>query len=403
MSRLKTIVVVVLIAGAGAAAYYAWSNSQQGKDGKGQAAKGAAKAISVVAVPVQRRDFPVKLTGNGVVTALSTVDVRPQITSTIAKVHIKEGQFVHAGDVLFTLDSRGDEVNVAKAQAQLDKDLATQTDFKRQLERSKDLLSKKFVSQSVVDTSQAQYDAQNALIASDRAAVNAAKVALSYNRITAQAAGRTGIISVYPGSLVQPGTATPLVTITQMDPISVSFTLPQRNLPDALDSMKKADSYVLAQLPDNDTQFKGHLAFVDNTVDAASGTIRAKAFFDNKDLKLWPGAYVNVELSVQIIKDAIVVPQDALIINAKNTTLYIIDKSGKAALRTVKVIQASGNDAVVSGVEADVKVVLEGKQNLRPGVSVVERADKPTAKTGDADKAVAEDAKASPASTASAS
>ncbi|HTD02565.1 efflux RND transporter periplasmic adaptor subunit, partial [Undibacterium sp.] len=210
MSGLKTIVVGLLALGAAAGTYYAWSSSQQAKDVKGQAAQQANKSVSVVTALVQRRDFPVKLTGNGVVTALSTVDVRPQVTSTVTKVHIKEGQFVHAGDLLFSLDSRADEVNVAKAQAQLDKDLATQADYKRQLDRSKDLLSKKFVSQSVVDTSQSQYDAQNAVIASDRAAVNAAKVALSYDRITAQAAGRTGIISVYPGSLVQPAGATPL-------------------------------------------------------------------------------------------------------------------------------------------------------------------------------------------------
>lgn len=383
-----------------AGAYYAWSGSQPAKEA---AAPAASKAVSVVTAPVQRRDFPVKLTGNGVVTALSTVDVRPQVTSTVTKVHIKEGQFVKAGDLLFSLDSRADEVNVAKAQAQLDKDLATQADYKRQLERSKDLLSRKFVSQSVVDTSQSQYDAQNAVIASDRAAVNAAKVALSYDRIVAQAGGRTGIISVYPGSLVQPAAAVPLVTITQTDPISVSFTLPQRNLPDALDSMKRADSYVLAQLPDNAAQFKGRLSFVDNTVDAASGTIRAKAVFDNKSMKLWPGAFVNVELSVQTIKDAIVVPQDALIINAKNTTLYIVDKDGKAALRVVKVLQASGGEAVVSGLEADVRVVLEGKQNLRPGISITERTDKPTAKAGSSDKTLADDARATPASAASAS
>ncbi|MES2070195.1 MAG: efflux RND transporter periplasmic adaptor subunit [Pseudomonadota bacterium] len=405
MSRLKTIVVVLLMAGTAAGAYYAWSSSRQTKDATGQAAQLANRPVSVVTVLVQHRDFPVKLSGNGVVSALSTVDVRPQVTSTVAKVHIKEGQFVQAGDVLFTLDSRADEVNVAKAQAQLDKDLATQADYQRQLERSKDLLSRKFVSQSVVDTSQAQYNAQNAVIASDRAAVNAARVALSYDRITAQAAGRTGIISVYPGSLVQPaGSNAPLVTITQMDPISVTFTLPQRNLTDALDSMKKADSYVIAQLPDNAAQFKGHLNFVDNSVDAASGTIRAKAIFDNKELKLWPGAYVNVELSVQIIKDAIVVPQDALIINAKGTTLYIVDKEGKAALRSVKVLQSSGNEAVVSGVEPDVKVVLEGKQNLRPGTPVTEKNDnKPAAKAGDNGKAIASDVKVAPASAASAS
>ncbi|MET3136239.1 RND family efflux transporter MFP subunit [Undibacterium sp. GrIS 1.2] len=380
MSKLKTIVAVLVVAGLAAGGYYKWSAAKT--DAGDKASKAGAdnnRPISVSTTLAIKRDYPVQLSANGVVTALSTVDIRPQITSTVTKVHIKEGQFVKAGDLLFTLDSRADEVNLAKAQAQLDKDLATQADNQRQLARSKDLLDKKFVSQSVVDTSQTQVDAQAAVIASDRAAVNAAIVALTYDRIVAPAAGRTGVISVYPGSLVQATTTVPaLVTITQMDPITISFPLPQRNLQDALDAMNQKDDQknpnaVTAQLPDHPEKYRGRLQFVDNVVDALSGTIKAKAVLDNRDLKLWPGAYADIGLSVRTMKDAIVIPIDAVINNAQGSAVYVVDVDNKVSLRPVKVVYSAALDAVVTGIEVGAKVVLDGKQNLRPGNLIRER------------------------------
>ncbi|PXX43860.1 efflux RND transporter periplasmic adaptor subunit [Undibacterium pigrum] len=379
MSKFKTLIIVAALAAVSGGAYtYFKSSDKAAGEGaaKGGNAAGAAqnRPVSVSTIIAQKRDYDVRISANGVVSALNTVDIRPQVTSTIAKVHIKEGQFVKAGDVLFSLDSRPDEVNLAKAQAQLDKDLATLADYQRQLSRSKDLVSKKFVAQSAADTSQTQVDTQQAVIAADKAAVNAARVALSYNRIVAPSAGRTGIISVFPGSLVQPNaTAVPLVSITQMDPVAITFPLPQRNLPDALESMKRSDSYVMANLPDTTVKFKGKLQFVDNAVDAASGTIKVKAVFDNKELKLWPGAYANLELSVQTLKDVVVVPQDAVIVGPRGSSVYIVDAEAKAIMKPVVVTNSFGNDAVVTGIEAGAKVVLDGKQNLRPGASVKER------------------------------
>lgn len=381
MSKFKTLIIVAALAAISGAAYTYFKTSDkaagEGASAKAGGAAGAGVAqnrpVSVSTIIALKRDYDVRITANGVVSALNTVDIRPQVSSTIARVHIKEGQFVKAGDVLFTLDSRADEVNLAKAQAQLDKDMATLADFQRQLVRSKDLVSKKFVAQSAADTSQTQVDTQQAVIASDKAAVNAARVALSYNRIVAPSSGRTGIISVFPGSLVQPATATPLVSITQMDPVAITFPLPQRNLPDALESMRRSDSYVMANLPDTTIKFKGKLQFVDNAVDAASGTIKVKAVFDNKELKLWPGAYANLELSVQTLKDVVVIPQDAVIVGPRGSSVYIVDAEGKAAMKPVVVTNSFGNDAVVTGIDAGAKVVLDGKQNLRPGASVKER------------------------------
>lgn len=379
MSKFKTLIIVAAIAAVSGVTYTVWKSSVKANaENTAKSANGPGSAqnrpVTVSTVIAQKRDYPVRLTANGVVSALNTVDIRPQVTSTIAKVHIKEGQFVRAGDVLFTLDSRPDEVNLAKAQAQLDKDLATLADNQRQLVRSKDLVARNFVTQSAVDASQTLVDTQQAVVASDKAAVTAARVALSYNRIVAPSAGRTGIISVFPGSLVQPSpTAAALVTITQMDPVTITFPLPQRNLPDALESMKRADSFVLASLPDNNAKFKGKLQFVDNAVDAASGTIKVKAVFDNKEMKLWPGAFVNLEMSVQTLKDVVVIPQDAVVIGARGNSVYVVDAENKAVMKPVVVTNSFGNDAVVTGIAAGAKVVLDGKQNLRSGVSVKER------------------------------
>lgn len=400
MSKTKTIVSSLLIFAAAGAAYFAWQAKETAKPesaaagakpaGAGAGAGGAAGAagaqtrtMSVSTMQAKKQDYAVKLSANGVVSALNMVDIRAQVTSTVAKVHIKEGQFVRAGEVLFTLDSRNDEVNLAKAKAQLDKDLATLSDFERQYARNKDLVEKKFLAQSAVDSSLTQVQAQQAVIASDKAAIEAARVALSYNRIVAPSAGRTGIINVFAGSLVQANaTALPLVTITQMDPIAISFALPQRNLPDALAAQSRADSFVTASLPDNSARFKGKIQFIDNQVDAASGTVKLKAVFSNKDLKLWPGAYANVELSIQDLKDVIVLPQDAVVIGARGNSVYVVDADGKAAQKPVTVPFNFGSEAVVSGIEAGTIVIIEGKQNLRTGTPVKIRdnenaADKP--------------------------
>lgn len=348
----------------------------------GKPSDGKNKPISVTTVIAQKRNYAVKLTANGIVTALNVVEVRPQVSNIIAKVHIKEGQFVHAGDVLFTLDSRVDTVNLAKVQAQMDKELASLAEHQRQLARSKELFEKKFQSQSAVDASQTVVQAQQAVVDAARAAVGAAKLNLAYNRILAPASGRTGLINVFTGSLVQPGTSgAPLVTITQMDPIAIAFPLPQRNLSDALASMRRADSFALASLPDSAIKLKGKLQFVDSAVDAASGTVKLKAVFANKEMKLWPGAYANIELSVLTLKDVVVVPQEALVIGVDATSVFVVDAANNAEKRKVQVQTSAGGEAVISGVESGTKIIVEGKQNLRPGVSVKERSVEESSKS----------------------
>ena len=337
------------------------------------ASGGGGPPVSVSTVRADKRDVDVQIEATGTVTALNSVDVKPQVSSTITKVHFREGEFIRAGQLLFTLDARTDETNVLKAQAQLQKDLATLADAERQLARSKELLAQNFVSQTAVDTNQANVDGQRAAVAADRAAIKAAQVGLSYSRIVAPNSGRAGTVSVFPGTLVQPSAA-PLVTITQLDPIAVTFNLPQRDLQDALRSLRGGGGSVVAVLPEGRGTRSGKLAFVDNAVDAASGTVKVKAVFDNKDEQLWPGAFVTVKLAVRTLKDAIVVPLAAIVQGARGKIVYIVEPGNKAAVRPVEVVHAAGTDAVVTGLRPGDRVVVDGRQNLRPGASIIERA-----------------------------
>jgi RND family efflux transporter MFP subunit len=332
----------------------------------------AGPPVSVTLVTAKTRSLPVLLEATGTVVPVASVDVRPQVSSVVTQVHVREGQFVRAGELLFTLDSRSDEANVAKMRAQMAKDEAALADAKRQFARSRELLEKNFVSQGAVDTNQALVNAQTAAVGADRAAVDAALVTLDFARVRAPSTGRLGAIAVFPGSAVQ-ANQTSLVTLTQLDPINVSFNVPQRYLGDLLQASNSGAAKVNASLPDSPAKLVGRLQFVDNAVDAASGTIKVKARFENRESRLWPGAFATVSLTLRTLDDAIVIPQASIIQSARGPIVYVVD-AGKAASRPVTVIAAQGDDAAVGGLKAGERIVLDGRQNLRPGSAVVERS-----------------------------
>jgi multidrug efflux system membrane fusion protein len=333
-------------------------------------AKGAAggQPPTVVNVIVPRRqDVPVTLQANGTVTPISTVDLHPQTTSTIRTVHIKEGQFVKPGELMFSLDDRSDRANVARAQAQVARDLAAMADLERQYQRSQELFAQKYIAQSAVDTLRSQLDAARAAVNANQAALQAERVNASYTAIRAPMAGRVGAINVYPGSLVQ--MATSLTTITQLDPINVAFTVPEAALGDLLAAQKKGAVTVQAQAG-GAAAASGTLSFIDNTVDPQAGSIKVKARFDNRDTSLWPGQYVHTRVTLQTLKDALVIPQAAIITNTRGTFVYVLDAGSSAKQVPVMRVHAFGLDAAVSGLSGDEQVITEGKQNLRPGGKV---------------------------------
>lgn len=352
-----------------------------GSSAPGAGGPNAGAPVTVTTVRAVQRNLPVLLAATGTVAPLASVDVRAQVTSVVNRVHIKDGQFVRAGELLVTLDSRTEEANVAKARAQLAKDEVALVDAQRQLARARELLAQNFVSRNAVDAAQTLVDSQAALVAADRAALEAARVALSYTRIAAPSAGRAGAVNVFPGSSVQ-ANQTVLVTVTQLDPISVAFSVPQRHLADALGALQGGGATVSASLPDKGLELKGRLHFVDNAIDAASGTVRVKALFDNRERRLWPGAFVDVAMNVRTIEGAVVVPQAAIVQTARGPIVYAVE-DGKAVQRVVQLVQAQGDEAAVSGVKPGERIVLEGRQNLRPGTPVVERPrDAPAQRPG---------------------
>jgi RND family efflux transporter MFP subunit len=273
--------------------------------------------------------------------------------------------------VLFSLDPRADVANLQKAKAQQQKDEAQLADLERQYRRSQDLLAQNFIAKSATENVLSQVEAQRAAVEADKAAVQAATVALGYDEIRAPIAGRTGAIPVFVGTLVQP--ATTLVTVTQLDPIAVTFPVPEGRLQDLLDAAHKR-SLVTAAIPGRARPLEGALSFVDNTVDPQVGTVRAKAQFDNRESLLWPGQYVTASVTVRTLKDATVIPMAAIITSPTGRIVYVV-KDDAVQPRQVELGYSAGDRAVVNGIQPGERVVVEGKQNLRPGSRV--RIDRP--------------------------
>ncbi|CAM3928029.1 efflux RND transporter periplasmic adaptor subunit [Roseateles saccharophilus] len=347
-------------------------------DGDGAAAPAVAASAAVQTVGVVKvlqADVPVAVEASGTVTALQSVDLRAQTTSTVAQVHVKDGQMVKKGELLFRFDDRADRAALDKARAQLARDRAAQADLERQLGRARELVAQNFIAQSAVDTAQANLDAGLALVRSDEAVVQAAQVALGYNELRAPINGRAGIVGVFPGSLVQASaTAAPLVNIAQLDPISIAFSLPETQLGALLEATRNGRLDVEALPPPGSPRgaaaVKGHVTVVDNLVDTTTGTIKVKAEFDNRAQALWPGQYLRVRVTLQTLKGATVIPQVAVILRGSERFVYVVAADNTARLLPVQLRAGLGEQAVVEGLEAGQQVVVDGKQNLRPGTPV---------------------------------
>lgn len=405
---------LLALAAAGAAGYRTLgpgkTSSTAGADSAQPAASGASGARVAQTVSVftaQQRDVPVAVESAGTVVALDSVDVRAQVTGTVAEVLVKEGQFVRRGQPLFKLDDRADRANLERAKAQLLRDQATLADLERQWKRAQDLRAQNFIAQSAADTVLANLEAQRAAVAADQAALRSAEVSLSYTTIVAPLTGRTGVVNVNRGSLVQPtATSAALVSINQIDPIGVAFTVPETQLATLLRSSSQATrgssaaasgsagkaaaarpassgasgasssgASVSIVIPGAERgrnappaePLVGKVVFVDNAVDASTGTIRVKAQLSNANQGLWPGQYVTARMTMRTLAGAVVIPQAALIIRGAERSVYVVKPDGTAEMRPVQTRVPQGEFVAVEGVQPGEKIVVEGKQNLRPG------------------------------------
>jgi RND family efflux transporter MFP subunit len=337
------------------------------------AADKAGGPTTVTTTVVDKKDIPLIIEATGTIVSNGIVDIRPMVTNTVAKIHVKDGQEVKAGDLLFTLDSRNDTANYERLKALAE-------DAQKQYLRAKELVTKNFISKAGLETSLA--NAKSA-----QAAARSAEVQLSYDSIRSPIDGRAGIVNVFPGSLVQASnvvttatssTATSsvgaMVTITQLNPINVQFVIPEKDIPILLENQLDGEPLtVKVTVGDSGKKaYEGKVLVIDNQVDPSIAAVRVKAQIPNDAMTLLPGQFARVSLVANTLKDALSVPSQAIVMNPRGRIVYTVDKDGKAVSKPVKVIYEYQGSTVITGIEAGDKVVVEGKQNLRPGSKVRE-------------------------------
>jgi membrane fusion protein, multidrug efflux system len=366
-------VALVLLVVAGAIIYQVIARARSSANSKNA---NADQPISVGVAPVIRTNMPYFLTGLGTVTAYNTVTVHTRVDGQIMKVYFREGQFVHAGDLLAEIDSRPYQVALEQAQGQLAKDEASQRDAQVNLRRDQTLW------QEGIGTRQ-QYDSQDALVGqyagaiqSDQAQIASAKLNLTYCRITSPIDGRVGLRLVDPGNIVHATDQNGMLVITQVDPIAVDFTLPEDELPQVMAEMRGRQLTVEAYGRDNNVKLgAGKLLTIDNQIDPTTGTIKLKSEFANPKLALWPNQFVNVRLLLSERKGVIVVPSAAVQKGSQGTFVYLVGADHTADVRAVQVDFTQGNSSVIrEGLSAGQDVVVDGGDKLQPGAEVVTHA-----------------------------
>ena len=337
------------------------------------AADKAGGPITVTTMIVEKKDIPLIIEATGTIVSNSIVDIRPMVTNTVAKVNVKDGQEVKAGDLLFTLDDRNDKANYEKLRALAD-------DANKQYLRAKELVAKNFISKAGLETSHANAKAAEA-------AAKSAEVQLSFDYIKSPIDGRAGIVNVFPGSLVQASnvvttatssTATSsvgsMVTITQLNPINVQFVIPEKDIPTILENQLDGEPLkVKVTVGDSSKKtYEGTVIVVDNQVDPSIAAVRVKAQIPNEGMTLLPGQFARISLVASDLKDALSVPSQAVVINPRGKFVFTLEKDGKANMIPIKVVYEYQGTSVITGIQAGDRIVVEGKQNLRTGSKVRE-------------------------------
>ena len=362
------IVIIILYAGSKTYDYFYPPVTKAGKGGG---------PTTVSTIVVEKKDIPIVIEATGTMVSNAIVDIRPMVTNTVAKIHVKDGQEVKAGDLLFTLDNRNDTANYERLKALAE-------DAQKQYLRATELVAKNFISKAGLETSLANAKAA-------QAAARSAEVQLSFDSIRSPIDGRAGIVNVFPGSLVQASnvvttatssTATSsvgsMVTITQLNPINVQFVIPEKDIPILLENQLDGEPVtVKVTVGDSGKKaYEGKVLVIDNQVDPSIAAVRVKAQIPNKSMSILPGQFARVSIVANTLKDALSVPSEAIIINPRGRIVYTVDSEGKAVTKPVKVVYEYQGTSIVTGIEAGDKVVVEGKQNLRPGSKVREAKTK---------------------------
>lgn len=336
----------------------------------------APPPVPVVATKVQVSNVPILMTGIGTVEPYNVVDVHTQVPGTIEKIGFVEGQTVHPGSLIAQLDPRPYQATLQQDEANVARDQANLANAEANLSRYVPLLKEGFATPQQVADQSATVSELQAAIAADKAAVFNAKTQLSYTTITSPISGITGIRRVDIGNILQPGTSMPIVTITQIQPISVVFTLPQKDIPAVQDAMAKGTLTTVAYSQDDRSRLaQGTLLLVNNTVNQSSGTVQLKATFPNNHRNLWPGEFINVHLIVAVRHNGITVPLDALQQGQNGEFVFLVQPDGKVTEQPVVVGETLNGRALIdSGLQPGATVVTAGQYRLANGVEVAEVA-----------------------------
>lgn len=368
--RRQFLLVLLFLAVAGAAAYI-WR--QLDRPTAAPVASPYAGPVPVTVAEAARRVLPVQLDAVGTVTPLSEVTVRSRVEGELLEVAFHEGQRVAAGDLLARIDPRPYEIALAQAEGQQRQTVALLRNARADLERYRTLHRQDSIARQQLDSQEAlvrQYEGQQQ---SHQAAVDDARLHLDYTRITAPTSGRVGLRRVDEGNFVQAGDAEGLVVITQTQPISVLFSVPETRLGDILPALR-AGRALETEAWDREQRRRiasGIVRTFDNQIDPATGTLRLRAEFANDDEALFPNQFVNIRLLVREQDAAVVIPLDAVQYGARGTYVYIVDENGRARPRTIALGTASGGwVAVAEGLDGGERVVLEGLDRLRDGREV---------------------------------
>jgi multidrug efflux system membrane fusion protein len=367
--------VIFVLAGVGSGGWF-FASRAGGSSQKTQAALEQSQqqqAVPVLAATAEAKDFPIVVRGIGSVEAFNTVSVKSRVDGHIVQIAFTEGQLVHAGDLLVQIDPRPYQAQLAQAEANKAKDQANLENARRDLARLEVLVKNQLAA------TRQQYDTQRTTVAqleaavqSDQAQIDAAKLNLAYSTITSPISGITGLRLVDIGNLVQANAATPLVVVTQVKPIYVTFTVAERHLGSIRGAMARHPLSVLAFNGDDNRQLSaGVLKVVNNTVDQSTGTVTLKAEFANQDVALWPGEFVNAHLVLEVVKNGVTVPPGAVQMSPTGPFVYLLRDDSTVELRPVTVTDVEGDIALIGkGLKAGDNVVVSGQINLSPGVKV---------------------------------
>lgn len=349
------------------------------------AGTGRSPAMPVRVVKAERRDLPVHLKAIGTVTPLATVTVRSRVDGELLRVAFEEGARVEAGQLLAEIDPESYRIQLAEVEGRQKQNLAQLETARADLERISQLNDKKLVTNQEMDAQLALVREREGAVAADEAAVANARLQLAYTRIEAPISGRIGLRRVDPGNIIRANDAQGIVTITQIRPISVVFTVPEVDLPKVIEPYRAGKQLRVEAWDRSERNLlaTGTLKTIDNQIEVATGTLRLKAEFPNEEELLFPNQFVNVRLRVRVVEDALVIPSAAVQFGSRGTYVFVIDANSKATIRDITLGPSDALlQSVTSGLEVGDPVVLEGIDRLREGRDVVVVEDPPATGKG---------------------